>query len=233
MARMRFLLAALAPLFLGAAEPHSGPTLCSGTPSDGTLRDGHLLSPRPFLRIKRGSELRTWGHAVLLQLVDRGARAAALAVPGSEALVGDLSAQGGGPLSGHVSHQAGRDADVGFFVSDSQGRPVALDAFEAFDADGRSASNPDHHFDAYRNWLMLRSWLSDLRVVVTYVFISPELCELLLEYGRQSPEFARYVPLAAQVLHPYPHHADHFHLRIACPSDQGAACRDGRGSRDE
>jgi hypothetical protein len=118
-------------------------------------------------------------------------------------------------------------------VSDGQGRPVMLDAFEAFGGDGRSLLNASHFFDAYRNWVMLSSWLSDLRVVVTHVFVSAELRQLLLEYGRQSPEFARFVPLAAQVLHPHPAHIDHFHLRIACPSDQGRSCIDVSESHDD
>jgi penicillin-insensitive murein endopeptidase len=223
---------ALAVFALGAADPALGRTVCVGSPNAGELQNARQLQPRPFLHVKAGSELNTWGHAVLLRLVTGGAYAAAQAVPGSTALVGDLSARDGGPLPGHASHQAGRDADVGFFVSDSQGRPVVLESFEAFGADGRSVSHPDHYFDAYRNWLMLRVWLSDLRIVVTHVFVSPELRQLLLEYGLQSPTFERLVPLAAQVLHAYPHHADHFHLRIACPSDQEAACHD-RGSGDE
>lgn len=209
---------------LGAAllteVPASAQTVCAGQPSAGTLRYGRKLGERPFLRLKRGSEDRAWGHPVLLQLVHRGARAAAFALPGSVALVGDLSAEGGGPIPGHASHQSGLDADVAFFVADSRGLPVVLAEFEAFGGDGRSLTHPERFFDAYRNWLMLREWLSDLRVVVTHVFVSAELRELLLEYGRQNPEFARLVPLAALVLTPYPNHADHFHLRIACPSDQ-------------
>lgn len=206
--------------------PAAAETVCEGRPSAGALRGGHALEPRPYLAIKRSSEGRTWGHAVLLQLVSRGALAAARAVPGSVVLVGDLSARDGGPLSGHASHQAGRDADVGFLASDGQGRPVALELFESFGRDGRSLSHPDRFFDAYRNWLMLRDWLRELRVVVSHVFLSPDLRELLLEYGRQSPEFARYVPLATQVLHPHPTHTDHFHVRLACPTDQSRACLD-------
>jgi len=207
-----------------ATVPASAQTVCVGRPSAGELRDGQQLQPRPYLRIKHGSEARTWGHGILLQLLSRGARAAATAVPGSVALVGDLSAPEGGPLAGHASHQAGRDADVAFLVSDSAGQPVVLEAFEAFAADGRSPTNSDHFFDAYRNWLMLREWLSELRVVVTHVFIAAELRQLLLDYGRQSPEFARYVPLAARVLRPHSSHTEHFHVRIACPTDQGGLC---------
>ncbi len=204
-------------------------TVCASPLSAGSLRDGRQLQARPYLRIKRGSEARTWGHVVLLQLVSRGARSAAAAVPGSVALVGDLSAPEGGPLSGHASHQSGHDADIAFFVSDSTGHPVTLDTFEAFGSDGRSLVNSDHNFDAYRNWLMLREWLSELRVVVSHVFVSAELRQLLLDYGRQSPEFARFVPLAARVLHPHPTHTEHFHVRIA-PVHQSSHCSDGSES---
>jgi penicillin-insensitive murein endopeptidase len=229
MARRRGYAPALAIILAltAAASPASAQTVCVGRTNAGSLRNGRQLEQRPYLRIKSGSEARSWGHVILLQLIDRAARAVAVAVPGSIALVGDLSAREGGPLSGHASHQAGRDADVAFLVADGRGHPVALDVFEPFGAEGRSLLNPAHTFDAHRNWLMLREWLSDLRVVTTHVFVAAELRQLLLDYGRQTPEFARYVPLAAQVLHPHPAHNDHFHIRIACPTDQGAICLDG------
>jgi penicillin-insensitive murein DD-endopeptidase len=214
------LLSALLSLGVLAA----GPAGAAQTRSDSLLRGAILLEERPYLRIKHASEDRVWGEPILVALVRRGARAAAAAVPGSVALVGDLSARDGGPLRGHVSHQTGCDADVALFVANRQGQPVALRAFEAFGADGRSFSNPEHVLDVYRNWLMLREWLRELRAVVSHVFISAELRQLLLEYGRQSPEFARYVPLAERVLHAYPGHQDHFHLRIMC---LGRASLDG------
>jgi hypothetical protein len=70
-----------------AAQP-----ACDQRPNSGGLHESAPLVGRPYLRIKRGSEARNWGHRALLALVQRGARAAALAVPGSRALVGDLSA---------------------------------------------------------------------------------------------------------------------------------------------
>jgi penicillin-insensitive murein DD-endopeptidase len=220
----RWLVGALLSLALvGSARPSPAQTACQGRPNAGGLQSWRAVAERAYVRIKRGSEERVWGQPLLLTLVRRGARAAAAAVPGSVALVGDLSAREGGPLSGHASHQAGRDADVALFVSDTHGRPVMLEAFEPFGADGRSLTNPAHVLDVYRNWLLLREWLSELRVVVSHVFISAEIRQLLLEYGRQSPEFARLVPLAAQVLRPHPMHADHFHLRIESPMCEGHA----------
>lgn len=213
-------------LVLATTGPAGAQTFCDGRTNSGALRGGRELQHKPYLRVKSGSEARAFGHPLLLQLVSRGARAAARAVPGSVALVGDLSGPTGGPLSGHVSHQAGRDADVAFFVVGDDGAPVALDRFEAFDAMGRSLSRPDHVFDSYRNWLLLREWLTELRVVVTHVFVSAELRLLLLDYARQSPEFYRYAPLASTVLRAHPTHRDHFHLRIACPPDQDAGCID-------
>jgi penicillin-insensitive murein endopeptidase len=221
---MRLRSLALALSLALVAPTAAAQAVCASPLSAGSLPDGRQLQARPYLRIKRGSEARIWGHVVLLQLVSRGARSAAAAVPGSIALVGDLSAPEGGPLSGHASHQAGRDADIAFFVSDSAGQSVTLDTFEAFGSDGRSLTNSDHIFDAYRNWLQLREWLSELRVVVSHVFVSAELRHLLLDYGKQSPEFARFVPLAAQILRAHPTHADHFHVRVAPPTDQNSHC---------
>lgn len=229
------LLAVTAPLAAasttastnGLAAPAASPrTVCSGSPSAGSLQGGRALEPRPYLRIKRGSESRRWGHALLLRVVNRGARLAAEAAPGSSALIGDLSAPRGGPISGHVSHQAGRDADVGFLAADDSGRPVALERFESFDARGRSLAEPAVFFDVYRNWLMLHAWLSDPRIPVTHVFVSSEVRALLLSYGASHPEFRSIAPLARRVLQPYPNHDDHFHVRIACPSDQGPECLD-------
>ena len=99
--------------------------------------------------------------------------------------------------------------------------------WEAFDGQGRSLVRRGYFFDTYRNWVLLRHWLSELRVAVTHVFVSPELRPLLLEYGRQNPEFTRFVARAEQVLQAHPTHTDHFHLRIACPADQSARCVDG------
>jgi penicillin-insensitive murein endopeptidase len=211
------------------SAPVAAETLCLGRTNSGALRGARRLEERPYLRIKRGSEDRTWGHPALLALVYGGARAVARAADGSVALVGDASAEHGGLLSGHASHQSGRDVDVGFFVADASGQSVALEAFEPFDGSGRSMLDPRRVFDVYRNWVMLRAWLSELRVVVTHVFVSGELRQLIIDYGRQSPEFARYVSLAAAVLHPHPNHGDHFHVRIACPLDQGKECVDASG----
>lgn len=219
--------AALLALVPAEAFPAT-PTQCTGRPNAGTLRNGRELAPRPYLAIKHSSVGHTWGHPQLLQLVSGAAFAVANAVPGSVALVGDLSAEFGGFLSGHGSHQVGLDADVAFYVSNAQGA-VALVDFEPFDALGRSLAHPGFFFDTYRNWILLSFWLSELRAVVTHVFVSPELRALLLDYGRQSPEFVRHVPLAIRVLQAHPNHADHFHIRIACPSDQGPACLDSAG----
>ncbi len=230
---VRPMIALLAALSAGGAtdsakarnEPNRPPTRCVGRPNAGVLQHGRQLEARPYLQIKSGSEQNVWGHPVLVQLVNHAARAAAV-VPGSVALIGDLSSPAGGPLPGHSSHQVGRDADVAFCAADAQGRPVVLQDFESFDAQGRGLSNPERYFDAYRNWLLLRVWLSELRVPVSHVFVSAELRELLLDYGQQSPEFSRHVPRAMQVLHAHPTHVDHFHVRIACPRDQGNDCID-------
>lgn len=199
------------------------PTRCLGHPNRGRMTEARQLRARSYLRIKTGSWSNTWGHSLLLQLINGGAREVATAVPGSITLVGDLSSREGGPLAGHASHQVGRDADVAFMVT-AGGQPVPLTHFEPFDGKGRSLRHSGYRFDERSNWLMLRYWLSDLRVPINAVFVSGAIRRLLLSYGRKSPEFAPLVPLAKRVLKAHSKHTDHFHLRIGCPSDQGEDC---------
>lgn len=190
---------------------------CLGSPHAGRLENGMRLQARPYLRIKRRSRARAWGHPLLVQMLDAGARAAG-ARPGAPLLVGDLSARLGGPLSGHASHQQGLDADIGFFATDSGGETADLAAFVSFNKHGKSSNGLV--FDSRRNWLMLQSWLSDLRAPSLRIFVSAPLRALLLDYARAIPELRGFAPRAGRVLRPHAAHADHFHLRIGCPSDQ-------------
>src|SRR4029450_8679153 len=85
-------------------------------------------------------------------------------------LVGDLSREYGGPLAGHRSHQSGRDADVGFFVTDERGKPQNSRQLRAFDSQGRARDGSGLRFDDYRNWLLVQLWLKDSRADLEYAF---------------------------------------------------------------
>jgi len=146
--------------------------------------------------------------------------------------VGDLSAECGGRVIRHRSHQSGRDADIAFFMrergeSGALGEPVAPNDYVSFTAlgvsvDGRRA------FDTARNWALVEALLTDPAVTVERIFVARAQRAALLRYarGRARPEvfvraqWALLQPALVSV------HDNHFHVRIACPRGD-AMCREG------
>lgn len=206
-------------------------SLSVGSPARGWQLRAKKLRPTEFLAIKSGTEDAVYGHPALVLMLQRTARQM-VQNTGSEVLVvGDLSAEHGGPLYGHRSHQSGRDADVGFFALDSSGKPQRVDRFVAYDSRGRAKNGRGLLFDDYRNWLMVLTWMKDERAQIKYVFVAAHLRQRLLEFARSRPAFAQYADEAANfLLQPRNSsaHDDHFHVRIACPERHQGLCKDYR-----
>lgn len=207
--------------------PYTLMSLSVGSPIDGWQLRAKKLRPNRYLHVKSGSRGDSYGHPALVLMLQRSARQMAREASGAVLVVGDLSSKHGGPLTGHRSHQSGRDADVGFFVLDARGRPKTLDRFVAFDGDGKAKDGSGLAFDDYRNWLLVQMWLRDARAEVKYVFVASPLRSRLLTFARARPAFRKYVNAAAKLLLPPSNssaHDDHFHVRIACPARQEALC---------
>jgi penicillin-insensitive murein endopeptidase len=208
--------------------PFAMMSLSVGAPDNGWQLRAKKLKPTPFLKIKANSRQNAYGHPSLVLMLQRSSRDVSNAGKGAVMLVGDLSSEGGGPLAGHVSHQSGRDADVGFYVIDQNGKSQLLDRFVAFRGDGTSAGDPGLRFDDWRNWLLLQSWVRDRRAGLSHVFVSRPLRQRLLAFAAKNPSYARYVGEATALLkqpEDAAAHDDHFHVRVACPSSQAEICR--------
>jgi penicillin-insensitive murein endopeptidase len=203
-------------------------SLTVGHPNDGyQVRAKRLTSTRE-LHVRGSSRDRAYAHPALVLMLWRSARDVAKAAPGSVLFVGDLSSKNGGPLSGHRSHQSGRDADVGFYVKDLHGKRAVSHEYVAFDGDGASKDGSPLVFDDERNWLLVESWARDRRAGLSHIFVSDPLRARLLRFARKSPRHARYVDDALALLKQPEHgepHDDHFHVRIACPKEQTEICR--------
>jgi penicillin-insensitive murein endopeptidase len=203
-------------------------SLSVGRPNRGFQVRAKRLRESDFLEIKKGSGARSYGHPSLVLMLDRSARQVAQASrPRMKMLVGDLSREQGGPLDGHASHQSGRDADVGFYVTDAQGRPKLLDHFVRFDGQGRAKDGSGLVFDDHRNWLLVQAWLKDDRAGISHVFVSAPLRRRLLEHAERSPALRKYAPRAAVFLkqpEDAAPHDDHFHVRVSCPNGQDELC---------
>jgi penicillin-insensitive murein endopeptidase len=204
-------------------------SLTVGHPNDGWQLRAKKLKNSQFLRVKPNSRDHAYGHPALVLMLERSAREVARAARGSVMVVGDLSRKDGGPLGGHVSHQSGRDADVGFYVSDSRGKPFEPDHFVALGSDGRARDGSGLSFDDRRNSLLLKSWARDRRAGLAHIFVDQGLRRRLLDYARRRKEFRPYVDEVAALLkqpESSSTHDDHFHVRIACPKRLTQICRE-------
>lgn len=208
-------------------SPYTLMSLSVGAPSHGWQLRAKKLRPSSHLFIKPSSRAHVYGHPALVLMLERSAKQMARDAPGSRLLVGDLSSEDGGPLTKHNSHQSGRDADVGFFVTDARGKPRQSTNFVAMDRAGNARDGSGDRFDDYRNWLLVQLWMKDTRAKIMYVFVASHLRRRLLDFAASRPAFSKYVEQASTFLRQPNNssaHDDHFHVRIACPDGQEPLC---------
>jgi penicillin-insensitive murein endopeptidase len=244
------VLVALAALFAGAFPPAAEakrtvlvarvPTLpralrksrSLGFPWRGSLQRGVKLEPSKTLRYvtEYAPTNHFYGTWELVQLLQRAAHRVAVRLPGARLSVGELSAQHGGNLPGHASHESGRDVDIGFYMRDAAGRPYEAFAFANFDARGRGLPpNEGLSFDVARNWELVGKLVADGDARVQYIFVAPGIRNLLLSHARSVGSPKVVVDRASRVMvrpnekHP---HGNHFHVRIYCSPFDRPKCKD-------
>jgi penicillin-insensitive murein endopeptidase len=224
-----------------------GTSASVGWPAGGGLRrplripskgDGYVIAP-PWR--ERQSN---YGTDELVGALVRATRAVAWTSPGSVAALGDLSRRAGGGSVEHKSHQSGRDVDIFYYATNSNGAPVAPgNAMIHYDRAGRAASwspaqgrpapplpVPDLRFDVRRNWSLVRALLTDPEVEVQWIFAERNLAARLIQQGVSAGDDPALIA-EAQVILRQPSdsepHDDHMHVRIYCdPDDRGAGCID-------
>ncbi len=169
--------------------------------------------------IYAGGDVR-WGLEALVGLVEHAAKSVRKQYPDAVLSVGHLSRAGGGELDRHASHESGRDADLGFYVRNDQGKAIFAEHFVAFKGDGTSESWPGAHFDDAKNWALVSAIATYPHAQVTHIFVAAPLRQRLLAYaeknGVSASVRARAAELMAQPRGSLPHD-DHFHVRIGCP----------------
>jgi penicillin-insensitive murein endopeptidase len=208
--------------------PYTKMSLSIGSPNAGSQVRAKRLKKAPHLSILEKSKDEAYGHPALVLMLKRSAKQMAKSYPGSQLVVGDLSAKNGGPIPGHHSHQSGRDADVLFYARDARGKIVTLDKFVSFGADGKATDGSGLVFDDERNWMLIDTWVRDHRAGLAYVFVSRGLKQRLLAWAGKHPKHKKLVQRASELFvqpdNAEPHD-DHFHVRIKCPKDQEGLCK--------
>jgi penicillin-insensitive murein DD-endopeptidase len=211
------------------SAPYSKMSLSVGHPNDGWQERAKRLKPSRYVRVKPGSQEKSYGHPALVLMLERSAKELQRVAPGSVLVVGDISDAKGGPLVGHRSHQSGRDADVVFYAVDGNGKSSVLDHYVKFGANGKALDGSGYVFDDWRNWLLVQSWVRDHRAGLSHIFISSPLRQRLLRYAAKQVAFKKYVTEVAALLkqpEDCEPHDDHFHVRVSCPTGQSEICHE-------
>lgn len=197
-----------------------------GSLSLGTIRQGALRNAASLALVGDHHEIierhRTrgtnFGTAELITAIERAAAEVAREYGGAPLRVGNIGFRRGGSIPWSNSHEAGRDADLAFYVLDEQGRSVPSPDLIGFDDDGRALEH-SLVFDAQRTWGLVRALLTDSTINVQWLFISEGLKEILLLHAVSIGEDRELVERAASILHQPTDalpHDDHLHLRIGC-----------------
>ncbi len=202
-------------LFARKTEPLPGDARSIGFYSTGCLTGAVALPiTGPSWQVMRLSRNRNWGHPNLIAFLERlGSNAKKVGWNGL--LIGDMSQPRGGPMiTGHASHQVGLDADIWF-------DPMPDHVLTREEREFNGATNmvaPSLLTVNPKVWTHTRTELIKTAATdpaVTRIFVNAAIKkELCHEAGIDRGWLSK--------VRPWWGHAEHFHVRIACPVDSPA-----------
>lgn len=204
--------------------------------SIGTTRDGYMVNgqslPQPSLLLRqlpvpyeRGL---TYGTQELIRVLVDTARAMEKKYPGTIMYLGNMGAREGGDISYSVSHNAGRDADIGYYLLDENGKfahPQHMYKINRM-LHSRDAGTT-YTFDLEKNTTLVELLLTHPKINVQFIFLAKHLRNAIrkefVNRGASEELLARF----DAVVQNQAAHNDHFHIRIYCSdADICAGCVD-------
>ncbi|MBI2897795.1 MAG: penicillin-insensitive murein endopeptidase [Deltaproteobacteria bacterium] len=242
------------PLVVPASNSPSTPTVAPAPPpadpapsstSVGSPNDGRLVAGVPVPSTGLGFKLNErrinvdsfFGTTELVGAIARAAEVVEHEQPSSTLVINDLSFPGGGPIPHHGSHQAGRDADILFYLTDLRGRPVASRGV-VIEPDGTGtdfkdladpADDEQVELDVRRTWRLVRAMVEDPDALVQRIFVAEHVRTMLLAEAERVRAPRRAKDRAGDAMcQPGTPHDDHLHIRLFCTvEDMRAGCLDG------
>ena len=165
--------------------------------------------------------------AEMAAMIKRAAKQVQKRYKGSVLGIGNVGNEEGGSVGESVSHQNGRDADLGIYAFNKRGKRTNVRAFVFFDKDGWDRSKR-FRFDTERNLALVVALLTDPKAQVQWLFLAQWLEDRLIrEAWAQGLDPALIEKMEAVLQQPGDSnpHADHLHLRIFCSnSDRLHGC---------
>jgi len=180
-----------------------------GEPSRGSLDGAEQLAPGDGYYIRRPT--RAYGAPYVVEYLQRAVAEVRALYPDVPTLaIGDLSAEHGGALAGHVSHRGGRDVDVGFY----------------FHHAARDFEDAGKDLDLEATWALLAAFArtADQSDGVQIIFLDYGVQKRLYRFAkaRGTPDhelelmfqYPAGKDAASGLVRHWPNHANHLHVRF-------------------
>lgn len=174
----------------------------------GKLKYSARLRPHPAYWIKRPRN--SYGTRRVVQLIVSTFEKYRRRFKGPTVIMGDLSKKGGGPLAGHVSHQKGRDVDIGWVFKKGKGNSK------------RFINGNAKNLDVRRTWALVHAFLKTEQI--EFIFIDYNIQKLLYEEAlkrrvskQKLAQWFQYPRPKARlygIVRHWKGHADHMHIRF-------------------
>jgi len=193
-----------------------------GAPWAGRLQHPAQLEPGDGYVIRRPA--RSFGTETTIELIERAIGETLEAFPDEHVLaIGDISAESGGQITEHRSHQSGRDADIGlYYLEQPAGYPSSF-----------AHANADN-LDCAATFKLLESFLATANEDggVQMIFLDFNVQGLLYDWAKDQGISERRLERIFQYPHGRgssegivrhePNHDNHMHVRFKCPSEDSA-----------
>lgn len=180
-----------------------------GQPNSGRLLNARRLTDGPGWQVVDGAH--AWGTSETIDFLTAAVDQVTRLHPGSPVLkIGDLSAEHGGPLCPHVSHQSGRDVDVGYYYLEGSRWYVRAS---------------DQSLDVTRTWALVRALvtITDVDLILADRSVIARLRKHALEIGEDAEWVAAVFggsDRRGAIVRHAPGHATHLHVRFYNPIAQ-------------
>ena len=199
-------------LFARKTTPLPGPPRSIGSYANGCLAGAVALPLKgASWQVMRVSRDRYWGNPSLVAFIERvGDEAKKVGWNGL--LIGDMSQPRGGPmLNGHSSHQIGLDVDIWFTpMPDHELSAEEREFNMALNMVAKDSLAVDPKVWTQERTALVRAAAQD--PVVTRIFVNPAIKKAMCREAGTDRSWLSKV-------RPWWRHDEHFHVRIACPSD--------------
>jgi len=180
-------------------------SLSLGAPGAGALLNAVQMPPGTLWYVREPSE--AWGTHETVEFLVRAIASVEAGFPGSPKIViGDISRPAGGPVDRHITHQSGRDADVGWYFLDGARTHLEVGYRSNLDLD--------------RTWALVRALVTDTDVEC--LMIDRRIQKLIYRHALAQGEDREWLRGVFQVagggsealIRHVPGHRSHVHVRF-------------------